>query len=38
MNPLGAVPVKGLTEPVEVYELVGATALRRRFQARPPAG
>jgi class 3 adenylate cyclase/tetratricopeptide (TPR) repeat protein len=33
VNALGAVPVKGLTEPVEVYELGGATALRRRFQA-----
>jgi tetratricopeptide (TPR) repeat protein len=27
------VPVKGLTEPVEVFELVGVTALRRRLQA-----
>jgi class 3 adenylate cyclase/tetratricopeptide (TPR) repeat protein len=30
---LGPVPVKGLTDPVEVFELVGATALRRRLQA-----
>jgi class 3 adenylate cyclase/tetratricopeptide (TPR) repeat protein len=30
---LGAVPVKGLTEPVEAFELVGVTALRRRLQA-----
>ena len=30
---MGAVPVKGLSELVEVWELVGATALRRRFQA-----
>src|SRR5262245_48080574 len=29
---LGPVPVKGLAEPVEVFELVGATALRRRLQ------
>ena len=29
---LGPVPVKGLTEPAEVFELVGATALRRRLQ------
>ena len=29
----GPVPVKGLAEPVEVFELVGATALRRRLQA-----
>jgi class 3 adenylate cyclase len=30
---LGPVPVKGLVEPVELFELVGVTALRRRFQA-----
>src|SRR5437870_7498005 len=30
---LGPVPVKGLAEPVEVCELVGVTALRRRLQA-----
>jgi predicted ATPase/class 3 adenylate cyclase len=30
---LGPVPVKGLTEPVEVFELVGASAMRRRLQA-----
>src|SRR5207249_5297999 len=30
---LGLVPVKGLTEPVAVWELVGVTALRRRLQA-----
>jgi class 3 adenylate cyclase/tetratricopeptide (TPR) repeat protein len=30
---LGPVPVKGLAEPVEVYELLGASALRRRLQA-----
>jgi class 3 adenylate cyclase len=30
---LGPVPVKGLAEPVEVWELVGVTALRRRLQA-----
>jgi class 3 adenylate cyclase/tetratricopeptide (TPR) repeat protein len=29
---LGPVPVKGLGEPVEVFELVGASALRRRLQ------
>src|SRR5215813_10740379 len=33
VNTLGPIPVKGLTEPVEVFELVGATALRQRFQA-----
>jgi class 3 adenylate cyclase/tetratricopeptide (TPR) repeat protein len=30
---LGPVPVKGLAEPVEVYELLGASALRGRLQA-----
>jgi AAA ATPase domain len=30
---LGSVPVKGVDEPVEVFELVGATAVRRRLQA-----
>ena len=34
----GAVPVKGLTEPVEVFELVGASAIRRRLQASRGAG
>ena len=33
VNPLGPVPVKGLVEPVEVFELVGANAIRRRLQA-----
>jgi class 3 adenylate cyclase len=31
VTPLGPVPVKGLSEPVEVFELVGASALRRRL-------
>jgi class 3 adenylate cyclase/tetratricopeptide (TPR) repeat protein len=35
---LGSVPIKGLTEPVEVFELVGASALRSRFQARVAGG
>jgi class 3 adenylate cyclase/tetratricopeptide (TPR) repeat protein len=30
---LGPVPVKGLEEPVEVFELVGASAIRGRLQA-----
>ena len=30
---LGPFPVKGLAEPVEVFELVGASALRQRLQA-----
>jgi tetratricopeptide (TPR) repeat protein len=33
VNALGPVPVKGLAEPVEVFELLGATAVRRRLQA-----
>jgi class 3 adenylate cyclase/tetratricopeptide (TPR) repeat protein len=33
VSALGPVPVKGLMAPVEVYELVGATAVRQRLQA-----
>src|SRR5207249_101298 len=33
VNTLGPIPVRGMTEPVEVFELVGASALRRRLQA-----
>ena len=33
VNALGPVPVKGLDEPVEVFELIGASAVRRRLQA-----
>jgi class 3 adenylate cyclase/tetratricopeptide (TPR) repeat protein len=33
VNPLGPVPVKGLPEPVDVFELTGVSTLRRRFQA-----
>ena len=33
VNALGPVPVKGLAEPVEVFELLGGTAVRRRLQA-----
>src|SRR6266436_6878003 len=33
VHALGPVPVKGLVEPVEVFELVGASSLRRRLQA-----
>jgi class 3 adenylate cyclase/tetratricopeptide (TPR) repeat protein/ABC-type thiamine transport system ATPase subunit len=33
VNALGRFPVRGLPEPVEVYELVGASAVRRRLQA-----
>ncbi len=35
---LGPVPVKGLAEPVEVFELVGASALRRRLQVAAARG
>jgi class 3 adenylate cyclase/tetratricopeptide (TPR) repeat protein len=35
---LGPVPVKGLDAPVEVFELVGASALRGHFQARVAGG
>jgi class 3 adenylate cyclase len=35
---LGPVPVKGLGEPVEVFELVGASRLRRRLQAAAARG
>jgi class 3 adenylate cyclase/tetratricopeptide (TPR) repeat protein len=30
---LGPVPVKGMAEPIEVFELAGVTALRQRLQA-----
>jgi class 3 adenylate cyclase len=33
VNALGPVPVKGMTEPVEVYELTGASSIRGRLQA-----
>jgi class 3 adenylate cyclase/tetratricopeptide (TPR) repeat protein len=35
---LGPVPEKGLAEPVEVFELVGASALRRRLQVAAARG
>src|SRR6266571_2383936 len=35
---LGPVPVKGLADPVEVFELVGASTLRGRFQAAATRG
>ena len=37
-NALGPFPVKGLAEPVEVYELVGVSALRQRLQASAARG
>jgi class 3 adenylate cyclase len=33
VNDLGAVPVKGISEPVAVYELTGASTVKRRLQA-----
>jgi class 3 adenylate cyclase/tetratricopeptide (TPR) repeat protein len=33
VHALGPIPVKGLTEPVEVFELMGATPVRHRLQA-----
>jgi class 3 adenylate cyclase len=33
VNARGPVPVKGMPEPVEVYELTGASTIRRRLQA-----
>src|SRR5256712_3486795 len=38
VNALGPVPVKGLVDPVEVFELVGASAVRRRLQASAARG
>src|SRR5437899_2637308 len=38
VKPLGRVPVKGLPEPAEVYELAGASAARTRFQAAAARG
>ena len=33
MKPLGPVPVKGLADPVQIYEVTGASAARTRLQA-----
>jgi len=38
VNALGPVPVRGLTEPIEVFELVGASAIRGRLQASAARG
>jgi class 3 adenylate cyclase/tetratricopeptide (TPR) repeat protein len=38
VNPLGPLPVRGLDEPVEVFELTGVTPFRRRFQATAARG
>ena len=33
VKPVGAIPVKGLDDPVEMYELLGASAVRSRLRA-----
>src|SRR5499426_1286686 len=38
VNALGQFPVKGLPDPVEVFELIGASAVRRRLQASAARG
>jgi hypothetical protein len=38
VNPLGPMPIKGLGEPVEAFELVGIGAARTRFQAAARSG
>jgi class 3 adenylate cyclase/tetratricopeptide (TPR) repeat protein len=38
VTPLGPMTIKGLTEPVEVFELTGASAVRSRLQAAAARG
>ena len=38
VNALGPIPIKGLPDPVEVFELVGASASRTRLQAAAAGG
>ena len=38
VSALGPIPVKGLSDPVEVFELTGASSLRRRLQAAAARG
>ncbi len=38
VEPLGPIPVRGIAEPVEVFELVGGTPTRTRFQATATGG
>jgi class 3 adenylate cyclase len=38
VNALGQFPIKGLSEPVEVFELLGASTVRRRLQATAARG
>jgi class 3 adenylate cyclase/predicted ATPase len=35
---LGLTPVKGLTDPIEIYEMLGASTIRSRFQAAAARG
>jgi class 3 adenylate cyclase/tetratricopeptide (TPR) repeat protein len=37
-KPLGLIPVKGLPEPADIFELVGAEPIRTRFQAASSRG
>jgi len=38
VTPLGPVPVKGVAAPIDVFELVGASGIRRRLQATAARG
>lgn len=38
VNALGPIPIKGMTAPVEVFELTGASTIRRRLQAAATRG
>src|SRR5947209_4808216 len=38
VKPLGAIPIKGIAEPREVFELTGAAAVRTRLQAAAARG
>src|SRR5262245_11016390 len=38
LQSLGPIPVKGLVEPIEVFELIGASGVRRRLQAAAARG
>jgi class 3 adenylate cyclase len=38
VTPLGPMPVKGIAAPVDVFELVGASGIRRRLQATAARG
>jgi hypothetical protein len=38
VHALGPAPIKGLPDPVEIFELTGATAVRRRLHATATSG